>query len=57
MPKSSPLENLDSSIHNQHSLVSTCDIICFGIGRFFHLNEDGKLDLHVIVKIRYPVQK
>ena len=57
IPKNSPIENLDSSIYNSQSLVETCDIICVGNGRFFYFNEDGKLDIYVIVKIRYPVIK
>ena len=57
MPKNSLIENLDSSIYNSQSLVSTCDIICVVNGIFFYLNEDGKLDLYVIVKRRYPVLK
>ena len=53
MPKNSPIEKLDSSIYNSQSLVSTCDIVCVGNGIFFYFNEDGKPDLHVIVKRRY----
>ena len=50
MHKNAPIKKLDSSIHNGQSLVSTCDIVCVGNGRFFYFNENGKLDLHVIVK-------
>ena len=57
MHEDSLIEKLDSSIYNGQSLVSTCDIVCVGNGRFFYFNEDGKLDLHVIVKRRYPVLK
>ena len=38
-------------------MVSTCDIVCVGNGRFFYFNKDGKLDIHVILKRRYPVLK
>ena len=53
----SPIENLYSSIYNGQSLVSTYYIVCVGNGRFFYFNEDGKLDINFIVKIRYPVLK
>ena len=53
----SPIDKLDYSVYNGQSLVPTCDIVCVGNGRFFYFNEDGKLDLHVIVKRRYPVLK
>ena len=52
MPKNSLVENLDSSIYNSQSFVSTCDIIYVGSVRFFYFNEDGKIYLHVIVKRR-----
>ena len=55
--KNSPIEKLGSSIYNSQSLVETCDIICVGNGRFFYFNEDGKLDIYVIVKIRYPGER
>ena len=45
-----PIDKLDSSIYNWQSLVSTCDVVCVGNGRFFYFNEDGKLDLNVLVK-------
>ena len=54
MPKNSLIEKFDSSIYNSELLVSTCDIICVRNGRFFHFDEDGKLDMHVILKIIYP---
>ena len=44
-------------MYNGQSLVSSCDIVCVGNGRFFYFNEDGKLYLHVIAKRRYPVLK
>ena len=52
MHEESPIGNLDSSMYNGQSLVSTCDIVCVGNGRFFYFNEDGKQDVHVIVKRR-----
>ena len=57
MNEDSPIEKFDSSIYNGQSLVSTRDAVSVGNGRFFYFNEDGKLDLHVIVKGRYPVLK
>ena len=57
IPKNSLIENLYFSIYNSQSLVSTCDIICVGNGIFFYFKKDGKLDLHVILKIRYPALK
>ena len=57
MHEDSPIEKLDSSIYNGQSLVSTCDAVCVGNDIFFYFNEDGKLDLHVLVKKRYLVQK
>ena len=35
MHEDSPIDNLDSSINNGQSLVSTCDVVFFGNGRFF----------------------
>ena len=46
----SSIENLDYSIYNGQSLVSTCDVVCVGNGRFFYCKEDVKPDLHVLVK-------
>ena len=57
MHEDSPIEKLDSSIYNGQSLVSSCDVVCVGNGRFFYFKDDGKLDLHVLVKKRYPVLK
>ena len=57
MHKNAPIKKLDPSINNIHSLVSTCGIVCVWNGIFFYFNEDGKLDLDVIVKIRYSVLK
>ena len=57
MHKDSPIEKLDSSIYNGQSLVSTCDIVCDGNGIFFYFNEDGKLDINILVKKRHPVLK
>ena len=45
----SPIDKLDSSINNGQSLVSTCDAVFVGNGRFFCFNENVKLYLHVIV--------
>ena len=55
--KNSPIENLDSSIYNGQSLVSTYDIVFFWQWQIFYFGEGGKLDLQVIVKRRYPVLK
>ena len=55
MHKNSLIEKLDYSIYNRQSLVSTFDIVCVDSGIFFYFSEDGKLDLRVIVKRRYPV--
>ena len=52
IPRNSQIETLDTSKYNFQSLDSTCDKICVGNGRFLYFNEDGKLDLHVIVKRR-----
>ena len=52
-----PIDKLDSSIYNGQSLVSTCDVVCAGNGRFLYFNEDGKLDLRVLVKKRHTVLK
>ena len=57
MPKNPSIDNLDSSIYNGPSLVSTCDIACVVNVRCFYVNEDGKLHLHVIVKQRFSVLK
>ena len=38
-------------------MVSNCDVVCVGNGIFFYFNEDGKLDLHVLARKRYPVLK
>ena len=57
MHEDSPIEKLDYSIYNVKSLVSTCDVVFVVNGIFFYFNEDSKLDLHVIVKRRYPVLK
>ena len=57
MHENSHFLNLGSSIYNEQSLVSNYDIVCVGNGRFFYFNEGGKLDIYVIVKIRYPVLK
>ena len=57
MHKNSLIERLDSLIYNGQSLVSTCDIFCVGSGIFFYFNECGKIDIHVILKRRYPVLK
>ena len=57
MHEDSPIDKLDSSIYNAPSLVSTRDAVCVGNGIFFCFNEDGKLDLHVLVKKRYLVLK
>ena len=48
---------LNSSIYNGQSLVSTSDVVCVGNGRFFYLNKDGKLDLHVLVGKKTPCSK
>ena len=57
MHEDSPIENLDSSIYNGQLLVSTCDVVCVGNVIFFYLDEDDKLDIHVLVKKRHPVLK
>ena len=57
MHEDSPIDKLDSSFYNGQSLVSTCDVFFVGNGTFFYFREDGKLDLHVLVKKRYPVLK
>ena len=57
MHEDSPIENLDSSIFNGQSVVSTCDLVCVGHGRFFYFNKYVKIDLHVLVKKRHPVLK
>ena len=50
MHEDSPIEKLDSSIYNEQSLVSTCDVVCVGNGISFYFDEDGKLDLNVLLK-------
>ena len=50
MHEDSPIEKLDSSIYNGQSLVSTCDVVCVGNGILVYFNEDGKLDLNVLLK-------
>ena len=57
MNEYSPIDKLGSSLYTVQSLVSTCDAVCVGNGRCFYFNEDGKLDIHVLVKIIYPVLK
>ena len=57
MHEDSHIEKLDSSIYNGQSLVSTCDVVCVGNGIFFYFNEDGKLNLNILVKKRCPVLK
>ena len=57
MHEDPPVDKLDSSIYNGQSLVSTCDVVCVGNDIFFYFNEDGKLDLHVLVKKRHPFLK
>ena len=57
MNEDSPIDKLGYPLYNGQSLVSTCDAVFFGNGRFFYFNEEGKLDLHVLVKNIYPVQK
>ena len=54
MHEDSPTENLDSSMYNEQSLVSTCDVVCVGNGIFFYFNKDGKLDLYILVKKKTP---
>ena len=34
MHENSPIEKMDSSIYNGQSLVSTCDVVCVGNGKF-----------------------
>ena len=53
----SPIDKLESSLYNGQSLISTCDVVCVENVRFFYFNEDGKLDLYVLVKKVYPVLK
>ena len=53
----SPIEKLDYSIYNGQFLVSTCDVVCVDNVIFFYLDEDDKLDIHVLVKKRHPVLK
>ena len=53
----SPIDKLDSSLYNGQSMVSTCGVVCVDNGRFFYFKEGGKLDIHVLVKKRYPVIK
>ena len=55
--KKTQIENLDYSKYNCQSLDLTCDKICVGNGIFFNFNNDGKLDICYILKIRYPVIK
>ena len=57
IPKKSHIENLDSSKYDCQSLDSTCDAIFVGNGRLFYFNNDSKLDLYYILKIRHPVIK
>ena len=54
VPKHSQIEKLDSSKYNCQSFYSNCDKICSGIIIFFYFNNDGKLDIYYIVKIRHP---
>ena len=57
MHEDSPIEKLDSSIYNGQLLVSTCDVVCVGNVIFFYLDEDDKLDIHVLVKKKTPCSK
>ena len=50
MHEDSPIEKFDSSIYNGQLLVSTCDVVCVGNDIFFYIDEDDKLDIHVLVK-------
>ena len=50
MHEDSPIEKSDSSIYNGQLLVSTCYVVCVGNDIFFYLDEDDKLDIHVLVK-------
>ena len=50
MHEDSPIDKSDSFVYNGQSLASTCDVVCVGNGRFFYFNDDGKLDLHILVK-------
>ena len=54
--KSYQIEIFNSSKYNFQWLNSNCEKICVGNGRFY-LNNDGKLDLYYIFKIKYPVIK
>ena len=36
---------------------STCDNICVGNGLFFYFNDDGKIDIYVLVKEEIPCSK
>ena len=56
MHDDSPIEKFNYSIYNGQLLVSTFVIVCVDNGKCFYLNENGKLDPHVIVKKRYTVQ-
>ena len=53
----SPTENLDYSIYNGQSLVSTCDVVCVVNSRFCYFGEDVKLDLHALVLKKIPCSK
>ena len=57
MHEDSRIENLDSSVYNGKSFVSTFDVVCVGNMRFFYFNKNGKPDVHVLFKKRYPVPK
>ena len=50
----SPIDKLDSSIYSGQSLLSICDVVYVGNGIIFYFNKDGKLDLHLLLKKRYP---
>ena len=50
MREESPIDKLDSSLYIVKLVVSTLDVVCVGNGRFFYFREDGKLDIHVLVK-------
>ena len=50
MQKDSLVKILYYFIYKWQSLVSTCDVFCVGNGIFLYFNEDGKLDLHDLLK-------
>ena len=57
IPNKSQIENFNYSKYDCESLDSTCDEIFVENGRFFYFNNDSKLDIYYILKIRHSAIK